>query len=179
MGFELGAYDHSLALVIDPVLAYSTYLGGSSSDLGEAVAVDAAGNAYVTGQSTSANFPVTPGAVANGGEQIFVSKFGPTGSLVYSARFSNGLGMAIAVDGGGDAYVTGNTFDSTGFPVTPGAPQQTYGGGTADAFVAKLSPAGDSLLYASYLGGSGTDDPTTSSPPETLGSRSIRPAMPT
>ena len=143
-------------------LVYSTFLGGSGSEQGKGIAVDAAGAAYVTGLTGSANFPTTPGAfdpTHNGGEDAFVSKLSPTGSgLVYST-FLGGSGMdqgwGIAVDAGGAAYVTG--LASASFPSTPLAFDPSHNGG-ADAFVTKLNTAGSApLLYSTFLGGTGTD----------------------
>src|SRR5207249_7549696 len=134
VSFEVGAYDPSLSLVIDPVLAYSTYLGGSNSDGGSGIAVDAAGNAYVTGTANSTNFPTTTGAFRNGlvgFADAFVAKLDPTGStLLYStylggSNFNDATG--IAVDAAGNAYVTGSTL-SIDFPTTTGAFQPTFGG---------------------------------------------------
>src|SRR5438876_7867478 len=157
VSFQVAAYDASRPLVIDPVLFYSTYLGGSARDSGRGIAVDAAGNAYVTG-GASPDFPTTPGAFqpsSPGG--AFVTKLNPTGSgLVYSTFLgSSGEGEGIAVDAAGNAYVTGVT-DSTDFPTTPGA-FQTALGGDQDGFVTKLNPTGSALLYSTYLGGSAAD----------------------
>src|SRR5947209_1276856 len=162
VGFQVGAYDGSLPLIIDPALSYSTYLGGSGTDQGLGIAVDSGGYAYVTGFTISTNFPTTPGAfqtTSGGGFHAFVTKLNPTGSaLVYSTYLggsSNDQGRGIAVDPGGHAYATGATF-STNFPTTPGALQTTYGGG-GDAFVTKLNPTGTGLVYSTYLGGSNDD----------------------
>jgi hypothetical protein len=113
--------------VIDPVVAYSTYLGGSGNDQGIGIAVDAAGNAYVAGNTTSTNFPTTAGAFQTtnqGSHDAFVTKLNPTGSgLLYSTYLGGSgddYGNGIAVDGAGDAYVTGSTT-STNFPTTAGA----------------------------------------------------------
>ena len=164
-GFRLGAYDTRRPLVIDPVLAYSTYLGGSNIDNGESIAVDAAGAAYVAGLTSSAAFPTTPGALDtsyNGGVDAFVAKLAPSGaSLVYATYLGGSridAGVGIAVDPTGAAYATGRTFSSD-FPTTPGALDTSYNGGV-DAFVAKLSPSGSSLVYSTYLGGSGREDGT-------------------
>ena len=164
-GFRLGAYDTRRPLVIDPVLAYSTYLGGSNIDNGESIAVDAAGAAYVAGLTSSAAFPTTPGALEtsyNGGVDAFVAKLAPSGaSLVYATYLGGSridAGVGIAVDPTGAAYATGRTFSSD-FPTTPGALETSYNGGV-DAFVAKLSPSGSSLVYSTYLGGSGREDGT-------------------
>jgi hypothetical protein len=162
VGLQVGAYDHSRALVIDPVLAYSTYLGGSGDDLGQAIAVDGNGNAYVTGSTNSTDFPTTAGAfqTTEGGiANAFVAKLNAAGTaLVYSTYLGGNVGdegLGIAVDGSGNAYVTGSTT-SKNFPTTPGAFQTTYGSGQ-DAFVAKLNAAGSALVYSTYLGSSGND----------------------
>jgi YVTN family beta-propeller protein len=160
--FKVATYDDSLPLIIDPVLFFSTYLGGSGDEIGRGVTVDASGNAYVVGQTGSSNFPTTVGTVQTygGGGDAFVTKLNPTGSgLVYST-FLGGMGgdfaKGIAVDGSGNAYMTGATT-STNFPTTAGAFQTTYGGGEWDAWVAKLNPSGSLLLYSTYLGGSDAD----------------------
>ncbi|HEX9392065.1 MAG TPA: SBBP repeat-containing protein [Usitatibacteraceae bacterium] len=167
-GFQVAAYDHSRPLVIDPVLSYSTYLGGSSSDYGAGIAVDASGSAYVTGWTASLDFPVTGGSVQTtyGGDingDVFVTKLSPDGSaLVYSTYLGGAdyeYGSGIAVDAVGNAYVTGYT-QSNNFPVTAGAFQTTFAGpvsGGGDAFVTKLDPTGSVLVYSTYLGGSGGD----------------------
>lgn len=162
VGFEVGAYDKARPLVIDPVLFYSTYLGGSGNDYGNAITVDAAGNAYVTGATYSTDFPTTEGffrIASRGVENVFVAKLGPSGTeLVYSTYFGgNGKasGLGIAADAAGNAYVTGFT-DSTNFPATAGA-FQTASRGFEDAFVTKLNSSGTALVYSSYLGGNGTD----------------------
>lgn len=141
---------------------YITYLGGSGDDEAFGIAVNAAGQAYVTGYTTSSNFPTTTGAyrtAAAGGRDIFVAVIDPTGSsLIYSTRAggsSDDVAYAIAVDSGGSAYLTGYTT-SANFPTTTGAFQRTLGG-DFDAFVMKLNAAGTALVYATYLGGSGED----------------------
>ena len=162
VGFDVGAYDRSAPLVIDPVLTYSTYLGGAGDDQGFGIAVDSSGSAYVTGVTGSTNFP-TLGAFQPtfaGGIDAFVSKLNATGSaLVYSTYLGGSdddEGLGIAVDASGSAYVTGFT-GSTNFPTTAGAFQPTLAGGP-DAFVTKLNPAGSApLLYSTYLGGSNID----------------------
>jgi hypothetical protein len=157
--FEVANYDKTRPLVIDPTLAYSSYLGGGSYDSGEAIAVDASGNAYVTGFTASSDFPVTSGAFQTtygGNQDAFVSKVNATGSaLIYSAYLGGGeddSGWGIAVDASGNAYVMGYTASSN-FPTTAGAVQTTYGG-NKDAFVSKLTAAGCALVYSTYLGGS-------------------------
>ncbi|MGI8955910.1 MAG: SBBP repeat-containing protein [Chthoniobacterales bacterium] len=147
-------------------LVYSSYLGGGFSEYGAAIAVDAQGNAYVTGTTASSNFPtVNPiQPFSGGGDDVFVTKVNAAGSaLVYSTYLGgNGSETAggvaiggIAVDSAGNAYVTGST-NSTNFP-TANAIQPTFGGGTRDAFVTKINAAGSALSYSTYLGGSGAD----------------------
>jgi beta-propeller repeat-containing protein len=162
IGFAVGPYDMARPLVIDPVLVYGTYLGGSNDDAGTGIAVDLSGNAYVVGHTASSDFPTEgPRQPANGGGyDAFVAKINASGSaLVYSTYLGGSAedrGLGIAVDALGQAYVTGHTASSN-FPTTPGAYQTTYGGGVADAFVAKLSASGSTLVYSTYLGGSGYD----------------------
>ena len=181
--FEVTSYDHSKPLVIDPVLSYSSFLGGPNQDSSDSVsvAVDPAGNAYVASGTLSAAFPVTPGSFQTGfggspaicdqaticGD-AFVTKINPAGTaIVYSTYLggsSSDYAFGLAVDAMGNTYVTGDT-ESANFPVTPGAFQPTFGGQPAvcergycgDTFVAKLNPTGSILLYSSYLGGSGND----------------------
>jgi hypothetical protein len=165
VGFKLAPYDTSRPLVIDPVLSYSTYLGGSGWDQGEAIAVDSDGNAYVTGAANSTNFPTTPGtfqpARAGGPYDAFVAKINPTGTgLVYSTYLGGDghfdVGNAITVDALGNAYIVGAT-ESINFPTTIGVVQPVFGGGRDDAFLAKLSPTGSELIYSTYLGGAGSE----------------------
>src|SRR5438309_281207 len=165
VGLQMAAYDATQPLVIDPVLSYSTYLGGSDFDAAGGIAVDSAGNAFVTGDTSSANFPTTSGAFQTtygGNSDAFVTKLNPTGSaLIYSTYLGGSgddIGFGIAVDSAGNAFVAGIT-DSANFPTTPGAFQTTYGGGSinGDGFVAKLNPTGSALIYSTYLGGSGDD----------------------
>jgi hypothetical protein len=162
IGFKVAAYDSSRPLVIDPILSYSTYLGGGSSDGGGGIVADAAGNAYVTGGTSSVNFPTTVGAVqsAGAGPNAFVTKLDATGSALVYSTYLGGSGfdsaIGIAVDGAGNAYVVGTT-NAGDFPTTGEAIQRTIGGAT-DAFVAKLDPSGSALVYSTYLGGSDTED---------------------
>lgn len=155
IGFQLGAFDPSLPLVIDPVLTFSTFLGGSEDDRGLSIAVDAEGNSYVAGVTQSSNFPQSSNSPGTGGEDLFVSKLNPSGSaLIYSA-YLGGSGAdvtrGLAVDAEGNVYVSGGTR-STNFPVTAGAFQTTLRG-PSDAFAFKLNPAGNQLIYSTYLGG--------------------------
>jgi uncharacterized repeat protein (TIGR01451 family) len=144
-------------------LVYSTYLGGSGEERGRGIAVDASGDAYVTGTTASTDFPATPGAFQTtfgGINDVFVTKLNPSGSgLVYSTYLGgsgDGGGSGIAVDASGNAYVVGSTA-STDFPTTAGAFQTAFGGGQDDAFVTKLNPSGSAPVYSTYLGGSDTD----------------------
>jgi hypothetical protein len=164
LGFAVAAYDKSKPLVIDPVLVYSTWLGGVGADRGTAIAVDAAGNAYITGSTTSPDFPGAhsgfPRSTGTDPDQpdVFVAKINATGSaLVYftylgGSKFDGGIG--IAINSAGEAYVTGYT-GSPDFPTVD--PIQAQHGGGYDAFVAKLNSTGSQLLYSTFLGGSGGD----------------------
>jgi hypothetical protein len=117
LGFDIGAYDVTQPLVIDPILDYSSYLGGSDADNGSAIAVDSAGNAYVTGVTRSLNFPTTPGSfqtTAAGLPEVFVTKVNREGTaLLYSTYLGVGESHGIAVDSSGSAYVIGTTADSS------------------------------------------------------------------
>jgi hypothetical protein len=153
-------------------LVYSTFIGGSGFDSGYDIALDDLDNAYVIGETDSIGFPTTLGAfdtTFNGGSRdAFVAKLNATGSaLVYSTYLGGsgaddapfGMGFGIAVDSFGNAYATGAT-DSSDFPVTAGAFDETFNGGFKDAFVTKLDPDAsgtDSLVYSTYLGGSVED----------------------
>jgi hypothetical protein len=162
IGFELAPYDASRPLVIDPVLSYSTYLGGSNDDGGNGIVVDPnTGDALVTGTATSTNFPTANALqpIYGGNFDAFVSRLSADGStLVYSTYLGGSgsdLGNGIAVDPiTGDGFVTGYT-NSTDFP-TVNPLQANYGGG-GDGFVARLSADGSRLTYSTYLGGNGND----------------------
>lgn len=158
VGFEVGAYDHSRSLVIDPVLVYSSYLGGNGTEAGNAIYVDDAGNAYITGDTTSSIFPtVSPLDPTLGGTtDAFIVKINPAGSaIVYSTYLggsSTDVGIDISVDPSQNAYITGRTA-STDFP-TVNAFDNAYSGGTVeDAFVVRINAAGSALVYATYLSG--------------------------
>ncbi|MDA1052496.1 MAG: tandem-95 repeat protein [Planctomycetota bacterium] len=158
IGFELAAYDDSLPLVIDPVVVYSTFLGGTNQDLVHDIAVDTAGSAYVVGQTLSTDFPtVNPIQGDTASWDVFVSKLDLTGtSIVWSTYLGgdfNDFGRGIALDGDGNIYLTGET-DSSNFPTTPGAFQHIKVGNDADAFMTKLDPTGTSVLYSTFFGGS-------------------------
>jgi len=159
--FRVAAWDRERPLIIDPVLGYSTPLGGVSNDQGFGIALDTDGNAYVTGSTISSNFPVSATPVQPlraGVTDVFVTKLDPSGSTIVYSTFLGGsgdeAGNAIAVDAAGNAYVTGTT-SSNNFPVV-GAFQATTRGGN-EAFVAKLDPSGSTLVYSTYIG-SNTDD---------------------
>jgi hypothetical protein len=140
-------------------LVYGTYFGGSADDYGYGIAIDGGGNAYVTGQTASSDFPVTAGAfqtLPGGLLDAFVAKLNSTGSLLtYSTYLGGGsddTGRAIAVDASGNAYVTGDT--STNFPVQNPLPY-TGSSSNRDAFVSELNPAGTGLVFSTRLGGNG------------------------
>jgi Bacterial Ig-like domain (group 3)/MBG domain (YGX type)/Chitobiase/beta-hexosaminidase C-terminal domain/Bacterial Ig-like domain (group 1)/Beta-propeller repeat len=151
VGFTLGNYDHSQPLIIDPTLAYSTYLGGAAEDGALAIAADSNGNAYIAGSTGSYDFPVTTGAfeTSSSYKYSFVTKLNPAGAaLVYSTYFDASV-TALAIDAAGAVYLTGSDGN---IPATTGAFQTANDGFTA--FVAKLNPAGSALVYLTYLGGS-------------------------
>jgi hypothetical protein len=157
VGFAIASYDRTKPLVIDPVLAYSTFLGGSFSDAGWAIAVDRSGSAHVTGDTGSPDFPtVNPyDAMPNG---VFVTKLNPAGNALVYSTYIGGSGTensrGIALDESGSVYITGETTSSD-FP-TAGAYDSSHNGGR-DAFIVKLSKTGDALVYSTFLGG-GLDD---------------------
>ncbi|MFN2547890.1 MAG: PKD domain-containing protein [Myxococcales bacterium] len=159
IGIELGAYDPALELVVDPVLAYSTFLGGPGNESGVAIAADRGGNSFFLGNAASTNFPVSnPVRAYASGVDAVVTKIDPTGSnLIWSTYLGGSLddvGTAIALDASGNAYLAGHTR-STNFPVL-NALQPAHAGGTYDAFVTKLGPTG-AISFSTYLGGSGLD----------------------
>ena len=178
VGFEVGAYDHNRRLVIDPILSYSTYLGGSGDEactiiLGTttpasgcpAVAVDVASNAYIAGSTTSTDFPIPPGTspyqgTLKGAANIFVAKFNSAGNTEEFATYIGGSGTdttaGISVDLAFDVIVAGNT-SSTNFPTMNGFQSSPVSPSNKHAFVSKLDPTGHTLLYSTYLSGNGTD----------------------
>jgi Beta-propeller repeat/PASTA domain len=166
-GFALGAYDRRSALVIDPGLRYSTFLGGGEIDDVGGIAVGGAGSVYVTGFTASTDLPTTAGAfdmTFNGGTRdggdAFVAKVNASGSALAYATYLGGSGddegHGIAVDRVGSAYLTGPT-SSTDFPATAGALDRSLDG-DRDAFVTKLSATGSALAYSTYLGGSSLEN---------------------
>lgn len=156
VGFHVSSYDHKRELIIDPTLVYSTFLGGSNPDFGNAIAVDSSGNAYITGYTQSTDFPILGSTRSPNFTITFVTKMNATGTaLIYSAEVGgNGgdYGNAIAVDSSGNAYVAGST-GSTDFPAI--SAMQAAFGGTLDAFLFKLNASGTALTYSTYIGGSG------------------------
>ena len=158
--FRLGPYDHEKPLTIDPTLAYATYLGGTGTDYAYAVAVDSAGNTYITGGAGSTDFPTTsPEQGARDGQNdVFITKINAAGTAkIYSTYLGGGgvdEGKGIAVDSAGNAYVTGiaGSFD---FPLKN--PIQGIYGGSGDVFVTKINAAGSALVYSTYLGGNSQD----------------------
>jgi hypothetical protein len=169
VGLRLDGYDGTRPLVIDPVVSYATYLGGSGSDQALAIAVDGSGNSYVTGRITSTNFPTANPlypTYRGGPTDAFVSKLSADGSmLLYSTYLGGGsgggsgadVGYGIAVDAAGNAYVTGNT-QSQEFPTFHPYQANLARINGSNAFLTKLSADGSALLYSSYLGGTGTGD---------------------
>jgi uncharacterized repeat protein (TIGR01451 family) len=186
VGFEVGAYDRTRALVIDPVLTYSTYLGGSGDEACSvitgtgtftsgcpAIAVDTASSAYVAGSTNSVDFPVGPPfpppscpppfqCTLNGVANIFIAKFSSSGSALLFATYLGGTGTdtsaGIAVDSGFNVFVAGTT-SSGDFPTNgTNAPfQATPKAAGTHAFVSELDSTGGTLLYSTYLSGSATD----------------------
>ena len=160
VSFIVNGYDHDLPLVIDPVLSYSTLLGGSNSDAAMALAVDGTGAAYVAGFTASFDFPTaSPEQNFNaGGNDAFVAKLNASGNgltyCTYLGGKADDRAYGIAVDASGAAYITGSTA-STNFP-TANAFQSKLAG-AKNVFLAKLSPAGNSLIYSTFLGGGASD----------------------
>jgi hypothetical protein len=184
VGFRVGAYDRARPLVIDPTIAYSTFLGGHNLNVGNGmaqdttngIAVGADGSTYIVGFTDAiapTPYPTTAGAVqtafGGGARDGFVTKLNPAGTAIVYSTYLGGSAedraTDVEVDAAGNAYVSGFTI-STQFPTTAGAAQTTFGGGTGvgnppvqprDAFIAKLNPSGSTLLYSTYLGGTGID----------------------
>jgi hypothetical protein len=169
VAFDVASYDSARELVIDPTIAYATYLGGSGEDEGTTIAVDGSGSVYVAGSTTSVDFP-TAGALqanANANTDAFIAKLDPSGSSLVYATYLGGRAddeaSGIAVDTMGQAYLTGTTL-SDDFPTSNALYDAFRGPGDGgcpetNAFVAELSPSGGSLVYSTYLGGGGGDHP--------------------
>ena len=182
VGFRIGRYDRSRTLIIDPVMIYNTYLGGTGNDYGTAIAVDSLGHAYVGGYTNSVDVPATPTApqpafASNNGlgnPDGFVTKLNPAGNGIVYSTYLGGtctdIVFGITVNAAGEAYVTGTTGSGLNGGTTPdcfpfivndpnfnqfplmAAFQPAYGG-SSDAFITKISAAGNALVYSSFLGG--------------------------
>ena len=145
-------------------LDFATFLGGSGEDRAHGMAVDVQGNIYLTAPIDSKDFPTTPDALNKTPTGIYFAKLSPTGTILYStylgARGGNNYAHGVALDKEGNIYIAGNTTNRN-FPTTPGAFQTTFKGPSdnfhGDGFVVKLSPAGDRIIYSTFLGGSGPD----------------------
>ncbi|HEU0184682.1 MAG TPA: SBBP repeat-containing protein, partial [Blastocatellia bacterium] len=158
--FRLGEYDTTLPLVIDPVLVYSTYIGGIGADTGSDIAVDGEGSAYICGSTSSADFPgpspIQP--VKGASSEAFVLKINPAGSAIVFGAWIGGNGSdsaaTVSVDQGGNIYLAGST-SSSDFPLQN--PLQSSIRGPQDAFAVKIDSSGSTLLYSTYIGGTGAD----------------------
>ena len=162
VGFTVGAYDHDHPLVIDPTLVTSSYLGGSGIDIAAAVEVDGGGNVYIVGSTESSdlrtNTPVQDtlnGDGSAGKSDAFVAKLNPEGTSLLFATYLGGANRdaaaGVAVGSDGSVFVTGVT-ESDNFPKSAAVAQENYGGGPSDAFVTKLTPAGSSVAWSTFLG---------------------------
>lgn len=179
--FQVGEYDHSKPLVIDPLLTYSTFLGGGADDRGVAIAADASGNAYIAGDTVSMDFPLVNAYQStnhntSNGWVAFVTKLNPAGTAVVYSTFLGGVydthTYGLAVDSTGSAYVAGETT-APDFPITANVYQKYCGGqhdgqgnrnssgclpgGDTSGFVTKLNPSGSTLAYSTYLSGDGAN----------------------
>jgi hypothetical protein len=171
--FQVGTYDHSKPLVIDPILSYSTFIEGPTTESGATgIAVDAAGEAFVTGWAFPP-FPTTPGAFQTTsdvpqGSTVFVSKLSADGSSLLYSTYLEASGFswsnAIAIDEQGNAYVAGDA--AAGFPTTPDAFQTTDPTGVNLAFITKLNSTGTALLYSTYIGGGVSTNPSNPGLPQ-------------
>lgn len=173
VGFKMGDYDPGQALTIDPYLVFSTYFGHAFNDKGVALALGPDGSIYLAGETYSSAFPQTNSVIGNASNaSVYVTKFSPNGDTIVYSTLIGGSGNdylrladitgGIAVDLAGHAFVTGYT-SSTNFPLV-NAFQATFGGSSSapyygdDSFILKLAPDGASLVYSSYIGGSGFDN---------------------
>ncbi len=157
LGYRVRGYDPRRPLVIDPVIEYRQLLGGSLTSEGRAIAVDSLGNAYVTGFTNSLDFPTVDPLPGGTSGNVFVSKLGPDGTLLFSTYIGGSLSSSpftIAVDAAGEVYVAGQT-SATDFPLVNA--YQSTRRGASDGFVLKLSIDGKALVYSTLLGGSSTD----------------------
>jgi hypothetical protein len=163
VGFRVAQYDSNRALVIDPVLTYSTYLGGTGFDQPSGIVVDSSGAVYIAGYTDSANFPLaTLGSLPTNTYHVFVAKLDATGSNLVYADYIGGnsqdYGIALVLDDANNVFVTGST-ESSNFPLVQ--PYQAEQPGPYTGFLTKVSADGSSLLYSSYLGGNTFDQPTS------------------
>jgi hypothetical protein len=163
VAFEVGEYDSSKPLVIDPVLDYATYLGQSAADQSTGIAVDSTGSVYVTGYSNSVDLPLTTlGTLASNANHVFVAKIDPAGANLIYADYIGGnsddYSVGLVLDSTNEVYVTGSTTSSNYPTVQPYQSQQP---GPYTGFVSKISGDGSSLLYSTYLGGSAFDQPAS------------------
>ncbi len=171
IGIQLGPYDPRQTLIIDPVLVYSTFVGGSKPGFGQAIAIDSTGNAYITGSTSATDFPVTSGVFQSASKDVnqptgYVSKLNAAGTALLFSTYLGGSGSAsrgeggnaIGVDVSGNVYVAGSTA-STDFPITPNAFQQinNAAGTFSNCFLSELDSTGSLLLYSTYLGGTASD----------------------
>jgi hypothetical protein len=162
VGFELGTYDRGQKLTIDPVLTYSTYLGGTGGDVAYGVAINSAGNMFVTGITASLTFPTSSGTYQPayvGDGDIFVTEFDPTGTRIVFSTYLGGTGVdtpaQILLNAAGNIFLVGSTTSSN-FPTTSGVFQPNYGG-IQDAFLTEMKGDGTGLVFSTYIGGSAAD----------------------
>lgn len=158
VGFEVGSYDPARPLVIDPVLVYSTYLGGNAADSCRGIVVDSSGNAFLVGDSFSSNFLRNASATNS---DVFIGKLNKNGLLLTYTFFGgskNDSATGLAVDSSGNLYLCGAT-ESPDFPIFNSVGSSLLG--ASDAFVVKLTPPGDQFFYSSLVGGSGTESGVT------------------
>lgn len=162
IGFKVCKYHKDHPLILDPLVAYATYFGGGDYDRGQSIVVDKEGNTYITGHTTSLDFPImnaVQDSYGGGYLDVFVFKMTAAGDALLFSTYLGGSategGGEIVLDAGGNIWVTGSTY-SRNFP-TRNAFQDTFAGGSTDGYVFKLSPSGGMLAYSTYLGGSGND----------------------
>ena len=162
VGFRIGRYDRTRELVIDPSIIYSTYLGGSGEDQPSGIAVDSSGDLYIAGYTDSTDFPLASIGSLPAGDHVFLAKLDPTGSNLIYADYIGGdsedYGYALALDSANEVFVTGST-SSNDFPLVN--PFQAQYPGSYNGFLTKVSSDGSSLLYSTYFGGNGSDQPST------------------
>ena len=162
VSFALGKYNRLQKLLIDPVLSYSTYLGGTGGDTAYSVVLDSSGDAYVTGVTASTNFPSTSSAYQtayDGDGDVFITEFNPAGNGLIFSTFLGGTGddtpAQILLSSFGNLFIVGSTT-SNNFPTTSGVFQPIYAG-NQDAFLTEIKPDGSALVYSTYIGGTGAD----------------------